>query len=77
LLARNEPPELPCSQCGKPATEVDTFECRLLCEECADSGDEDGLLPITNSPRCGECGYSGEGDVWSFSLSKFIKKSAG
>ena len=75
LLTRNEPPVMPCAQCGKPATEVDAFEDQVLCEECAASADVEGLLPMTNSPRCGECGYAGEDDVWTFPPAKLIKSA--
>lgn len=65
LLARNEPPHIPCSVCKKPATQV----CNMcggtgeswLCDECACRHDcgEEGLLPVVNSPRVGVCGYTG------------------
>jgi len=66
LLARNEPPVWPCGLCGQPATKL----CSLCLAEgvtafwCADHfkehacGDE-VLLPVTNSPRMGVCGYGG------------------
>lgn len=65
VLARNEPPEIPCVSCGKPATQV-CAECIYsdagwLCEACA-AGHECGeemLLPVVNSPRVGVCGYTG------------------
>jgi hypothetical protein len=65
LLARNEPPAIPCSVCAKPATQL----CRQcgeqgaggLCEACAGEHDcgEEMLLPLINSPRAGVCGYCG------------------
>lgn len=65
LLARNEPPEIPCAVCQKPATQI-CVECDgqgdgALCESCAAEHEcgEDMLLPVTNSPRLGVCGYSG------------------
>lgn len=66
VLARNDPPEIPCVSCGKPATKVCT-ECIYsdagwLCDTCA-AGHECGeemLLPVVNSPRVGVCGYTGE-----------------
>lgn len=66
LLARNLPPEIPCSSCGKPATGVCT-ECMWegtgwLCGKCARKhpcGDE-MMLPVVNSPRVGVCAYTGE-----------------
>lgn len=65
LLARNEPPDLLCVDCGKPA--------KLICVECAWESDgtyctrcgkkhecgEDMLVPVVNSPRMGVCGYTG------------------
>ena len=65
FMARNDPPELVCDQCGKPATKI-CVECAwddagLLCNACAKKhkcGSE-MLLPVVNSPRMGECGYTG------------------
>src|SRR5262249_49473959 len=58
LLARNEPPEIRCERCQRPAAWVDTFEGGWLCEE--GRGDkEEGILPVVNSPRVGVCGYAG------------------
>ena len=65
VLARNEPPEVPCDKCGKPATQI--------CAECVYEGEgflcpaharkhpcgPDMLLPLVNSPRAGMCGYTG------------------
>jgi hypothetical protein len=64
LLARNEPPELPCTKCGKPATQIlssgwGPAEEDLFCDTCIDPDEEEGLLPVVNSPRAGVCGYSG------------------
>lgn len=71
LLARNEPPEFVCD-CGKPAVSI-CQECiyesdnPLLCEECSDEHDhEDMLLPVTNSPRMGDCAYEGDSDIFAF-----------
>ena len=65
LVARNDPPKLKCSKCGKPAAEICT-DCQwsgkgLLCPICAGSHrcGEEMLLPVVNSPRCGVCGYTG------------------
>ncbi len=65
VLARNEPPVIPCDECGKPATQVCT-QCMYvgegwLCEECAAKHDcgEPMFLPVVNSPRVGVCGYAG------------------
>ena len=65
LLARNEPPEVPCESCGELATDV----CSIciyegegwLCQGCAPAHEcgEEMLLPVVNSPRVGMCGYTG------------------
>ncbi len=65
VLARNEPPEIPCGHCGKPAAQI-CVGCMYsakgwLCQECAgghECGDE-MFLPVVNSPRVGVCGYTG------------------
>ena len=66
VLARNEPPSIPCMSCGKIAAHVCT-ECiwsgeGCLCNECAAEHEcgEDMLLPVVNSPRVGMCGYTGQ-----------------
>jgi hypothetical protein len=68
LMARNEPLEAKCTQCGEPAS--------WLCLECIYELDEEGLLCdehardhphtdygeprlLVNSPRVGMCGYVG------------------
>ena len=66
VLARNEPPPIPCGSCGKAATRVCT-ECLWsdkggwLCDACAakHKRHEDMFLPVVNSPRVGMCGYNG------------------
>ncbi len=62
VLARNEPPDIRCVQCGKPATQV-CVECEgtPLCDACAPEHEcgEEMLLPLINSPRAGVCGYCG------------------
>lgn len=65
LLARNDPPLIPCGSCGTPATQV-CGQCIYagegwLCDDCADGHEcgEDTLLPVVNSPRVGMCGYTG------------------
>jgi hypothetical protein len=68
ILARNDPPEFACGECGKPATQVCT-SCEYeagggwLCESCAADHEcgEEMLLPVVNSPRVGVCGYTGPG----------------
>jgi hypothetical protein len=66
VLARNEPPPITCTLCGKMATHVCT-ECLYsgegwLCDQCAAEHKcgEDMLLPVVNSPRVGTCGYTGD-----------------
>jgi hypothetical protein len=62
VLARNEPPTIPCGVCGQPATQV-CGGCGegWLCAKCAPKHEcgEDMLLPVVNSPRTGQCGYTG------------------
>ncbi len=65
ILARNDPPALLCSECGKNATRV-CGECvwsggGWLCDKCAGQHEcgEELLLPVVNSPRVGMCGYTG------------------
>lgn len=66
ILARNEPPEILCDECGKsPAVEICT-ECQWdgggwLCQDCLEDHECGGdmLLPVVNSPRTGVCGYAG------------------
>ena len=66
ILARNEPPEIPCEECRETlAVEICT-DCQWdglgwLCESCAEDHEcgEDMMLPVVNSPRTGVCGYTG------------------
>jgi hypothetical protein len=65
VLARNEPPVIPCGGCGKPAVKI-CIECAYsnegwLCEECAAKHKcgEEMFLPVVNSPRTGVCAYTG------------------
>ena len=66
ILARNEPPPISCVSCQDTATQICT-ECAWsgegwLCDKCAAEHecDEDMFLPVVNSPRVGECGYTGD-----------------
>ncbi|MBI5833041.1 MAG: hypothetical protein HZB16_12155 [Armatimonadetes bacterium] len=67
LLARNNPPDRPCAECGQPAKRVCAYclyEGGWYCEACSvdhECGDE-ALLPVVNSPRVGVCGYGGPAD---------------
>jgi len=72
ILARNEPPEIICDECGeKPATHL-CLECLgpgtgALCKDCArkHSKVHEMFLPVVNSPRVGMCGYTGDApDDW-------------
>ena len=65
LLARNDPPEITCGECGDPATLMCT-ECSWeskgwLCDKCARKHEcgEEMMMPVVNSPRVGVCGYTG------------------
>ena len=65
LLARNIAPRLVCGQCGKPATQL-CSQCiwdgdASFCDECGLEHEcgEEMLLPAVNSPRAGQCGYTG------------------
>lgn len=71
LLARNIPLEFQCGECGKLAE----FVCPeryyedsnpFFCRACAEKQNLDFVLPITNSPRMGVCGYTGELDTYAF-----------
>lgn len=68
LLARNEPIAYSCARCGADAQFIitETYPNELLCEKCADEAGETFMLPVTNSPRMGECGYCGEFDKYAF-----------
>lgn len=66
ILARNFRPDFRCTKCGKPASVAYVFEYPLVpyCEKHAYELDPEGegVLPLTNSPRWGECGYTGPFD---------------
>jgi hypothetical protein len=75
LIARNAASEFTCA-CGKPAVSLCT-QCMygadnpFLCAACAKTHEhEERMLPVTNSPRMGECGYCGEQDEWAFEPGK-------
>ena len=77
LLARNTQPAFKCTTCDQPATII-CHECfwddddELYCKDCYEQHEhEDVSVLITNSPRCGECGYDGELDTFTFDPSKF------
>jgi len=64
LLARNYAPDFRCQVCNEPAEYFYVFEYPYepFCEGDSMEKDEEGLLPIVNSPRTGECGYDGPYD---------------
>ena len=73
LLARNAPPVFACEDCGKQAEYIgilfeDTSEEQFYCADCVEKHDDGSLalLPVTNSPRMGQCGYGGENDTYIF-----------
>jgi hypothetical protein len=83
LLARNDPPVFNCKACGNPAQYIckmydgsseDIFYCKDCVEDHLDADLDFHLLPITNSPRMGECGYEGEYDVFTFDPTSFVRK---
>ncbi|HKV58653.1 MAG TPA: hypothetical protein VJO32_10235 [Ktedonobacteraceae bacterium] len=70
ILARNIAPEIKCVRCGKPATRVGAgydywgVVEHAYCDDCSKKANEDGWLPIVNSPRVGVCAYTGEDDAY-------------
>ena len=70
LLARNELMTETCDTCQAIASGYNAWESEFVCEKCAKDVDEDAILPIVNSPRMGECGYTGDEDRWIFDPNK-------
>jgi SEC-C motif-containing protein len=68
LLARNTPPVWPCAICGQPATLVCAYclqeeESAFVCathRRQHGCGEQEGFLPVVNSPRMGVCGYTAQ-----------------
>ena len=64
VIARNNLPQFTCT-CNKPAEKVCAC-CNsgegFVCNDCAKNHEcgEDTFLPIVNSPRTGQCGYTGQ-----------------
>jgi transcription elongation factor Elf1 len=80
LLARNVPPVFQCKDCGKQADFIymgadDNWEMPFYCAKCGKKYD-DMLLPISNSPRMGSCGYSGENDTFTFDPKSITQQQA-
>jgi len=71
LLARNVPFLFTCTVCGKPADNY-CVECTwknknpFYCDGCLEKHRHECVLPVVNSPRMGECGYTGELDIYDF-----------
>jgi hypothetical protein len=64
ILARNDPPEIPCEECKREGAHAKNIctECQIaICGPCGKKHDcdEDMRLPLVNSPRAGVCGYTG------------------
>ncbi len=66
LLTRNYAFIYYCNRCGSPAEYLYVFEYPYVpyCDDHANEKEdgEEGLMPIVNSPRVGECGYTGPYD---------------
>ncbi len=79
LLARNVPPEYSCSQCGRHADYI-CAECMwevdnpVYCAACVEEHEHEMILPVTNSPRMGVCGYEGEYDRFTFVKPELLEK---
>ncbi len=76
LLARNDLPLIFCDSCGRRKATLICTACTWsgegwLCDLCAQNHEckEKMFLPVINSPRTGECGYTGH----SWNNSKTIK----
>ena len=77
LLARNVPLSHRCANCGKTADYVcavcmDGVGSSFFCQNCAEQHEHECLLPVTNSPRMGMCGYMGELDRYDLSNRKAL-----
>jgi hypothetical protein len=64
LLARNYAPDIRCLVCGESAEclYVYDYPYKPYCDKHGLERDEEGLMPIVNSPRVGDCGYTGPYD---------------
>lgn len=76
LLARNIPPRHSCVECGASAVyiyaeNVYEVDSTYYCADCARKfRHRELLLPVTNSPRMGMCGYTGHQDHFAFDPAK-------
>ncbi len=82
LLARNLPMEFECGKCDAAAEWIDVElmwdgSYPFFCDSCAEEYGSEMLLPVTNSPRMGVCGYCGEQDRFSFVRPEIINGEAG
>ena len=67
VLARNDPPHIPCGRCHQAAATIIDMENSYdesgwLCARCAEEmelSEDEMTLPVVNSPRTGVCGYTG------------------
>ena len=64
LLAQNNMPEAKCEDCATDATLICVWCHSLFCKKDAkkhvcEEGEEGNFSPLVNSPRAGECGYTG------------------
>ena len=69
LLARNTPPVFRCTDCEEKAEYIyldSESDNPFYCAKCIEEYGDEMVLPITNSPRMGVCGYTGELDVFAF-----------
>ncbi len=79
LLGRNEPYPFTCGECGKSADMI-CCECMwkgvksFFCDACAEKHEHQLMLPVTNSPRMGVCGYCGKFDIYEFDPLEFESK---
>ena len=79
LLARNNPPAVFCDSCGRRKATLICTACSWsgegwFCDLCAQrhACEEEMFLPVVNSPRTGQCGYTGH----SWNPLKTIKDEA-
>lgn len=78
LLARNIPPVFRCAECGADAEwiwieHIYDSDNPFYCEKCLEKNEiEEMVLPVTNSPRMGVCGYEGDQDTYIFISPKFM-----